>query len=182
MSTDQSTPTTTRRVVGSGFTVLQWNGKDVAFLERVRDSGQSPIQGTGPEAIYPLNKRQALEIATPRVLGMGTLTMELRESWTQPAWQELDSIFENANDLIDVYEAVDNLETPLTAKMVFRLPNTRALDGRGWRMRTYHNLIITSIDDSEDVTVGAMTVSRSITAAYTHKTHATMDSTGPIPR
>jgi hypothetical protein len=54
-------PPTKTRVVGSGYTVIEYAGKPIAFLESFADSGQTAY-GAGFEAIYTLSANRAVEI------------------------------------------------------------------------------------------------------------------------
>lgn len=161
---------TTRRIAGSGFTTFEFGGHPIAWLDSLADGGQQPLGGGGGmEAIYPLHARHAAEIAMTRVLGTGSLTLSLKEAWNESAWESIHpTLFVGLNDIAEVYEAQDNLATKLTATMVIRPPRASV-----YRVRTYHGCVVTSIDDRETLTVGALTVPRNITVAYTHKTHRT---------
>jgi hypothetical protein len=167
---------TTRRIVGSGFTTFEFQGHPIAWLETVADSGQRPMgggMGGGAESIYPLHAKHAAEIAFSRVLATGTLTMTLREAWNEYAWESIHpTLFTGATSITDVYERQDNLTSKLTATMVIRPPRASV-----YRVRTYHGCVITGIDDSEELSVGALTIPRTITVAYTHKTQRTEPAT-----
>ena len=57
-------PTSQTRVVGSGFSVLRWQGQRIAFLENVEDSGQRPHGSV--EAVQPLDEEYPIEFAVPK--------------------------------------------------------------------------------------------------------------------
>ena len=150
------------RVVGSGFTSFNYQGKPIAFLEDLRDSGQAP--GVGPESITPLGARHPIEIVTPRYLAMGTLTMTIRELWDEPVWWQLTGLGQT-NDIISVFEVLAQEPSEVTAQLIIKPPGSNV-----WRGKTYHGVVITGIDDSETVNIGALSVPRTLTAAYTHTT------------
>lgn len=156
-------PQTRVRVVGSGFTSLEYNGSPIAFLQSFNDSGQGPYGGAGYEAIVPLNARRPVEIATGRVLAEGRITATIYELWNQPVWYQLAGLAGN-DTIVDVWEALRASNTSVTCRMVIRPPNSPA------RGKLYHGCVITAIPDGETVNIGALSVSKSITITYTHTT------------
>lgn len=154
------------RVVGSGFTSFNYNGQPLMWLTNLVDSGQRP--GRAPEAITPLGWKHPIEIATPRYLDMGTLTMTITELWNQPVWQQLQGLAETTN-IIDVFEALAREPAEVTCTLIIKPPGSAV-----WRGKTYHGVIVTGIDDSENVSIDALSVGRTITAAYTHTTPLAM--------
>jgi hypothetical protein len=91
----------------------------------------------------------------------GTLTVTVRELWNEPAWYRLGA--PGANDIVAAYEQMAR-GAEMTAQMIIRSPAGQV------RGRTYHNCLITSLDDTETVTIGALTVAKNITLVYSHKT------------
>lgn len=172
---------TISRVVGSGFTTLAFNGKTIALLDSFRDSGQ-PV-AFGPETVYSIGNGFPDEIVTSRVVGPGTLDCTIREVWHEPIWKYLlglggvDKATAAAmNNIVDAYRAMDALPE-LTAQMIIQNPNK----GGGHRGKVYHNLTITALDDGETVTVGALSVARTVTFMYTKATHFTGAANTAIP-
>ncbi len=159
-------PQTKVRVVGSSFTTFRWRGKPIAFLEAVRDSGQQPI--AAPEPIHPLDSKFPVEFATPRAMTEGTLDFTVRELWNGPVWQQLAGL-ETANDIIDVWARLAADPTVVTCQTIIKPPT-----GNIWRTKTYHNVIVSTLDDSETISIGALSIPRSITCLYTHATRATI--------
>jgi hypothetical protein len=156
-------PQTKVRVVGSGFTTLNYAGKPIAFLDSFTDSGQSAVGGQGGfEAITPLGERHPVEIATSRVLNAGTLTATIKELWNQPVWYQLG--LAGKRTIVDVWEALAAQQSSVTCQMIIKPPSGTS------RTKTYHGCVITAIDDGETVTIGALSVNRNITIAYTHST------------
>lgn len=163
-------PQTQVRVVGSGYTTLHYGGDQnpIAFLDSFNDSGQSAIGGTngrGWEAITPLGSRHAIEIATSRVLGPGTITASIRELWNAPVWAGLKGLAE-ANNILQVWEALENDPSPVTCHMRIKTPGNRPN-----RKKVFHNCTITSIDDGEQVQIGTISVAKNIEIVYTHATY-----------
>lgn len=158
-------PETRVRVVGSGFTTLQYNGQNIAFLDSFQDSGQRAAQGAGTEAIIPLGARHPVEIVTSRVLGPGTITANITELWNQPVWYQLAGLA-GRRTLIDVWEALAESGATVTCRMVINPPNGPP------RGKIYHNAVVTEIPDDENVTIGALSISRRVSIGYTHSTAA----------
>lgn len=160
-------PQTKTRVVGSGFTTFNYNGRPIAYMDQVQDSGQKPLGAPSPvEAVFSLDKNRAIEIVTSRVLDVGTLRMQIRELWNQEVWQQLAGL-ENVEGVItDVFAALAEQSEAVTCQMLIKPPGSPT-----WRGRTYHNCVITDIEDGESVSLGMLTVPKSITVTYTHKTY-----------
>lgn len=164
-------PQTRVRVVGSGFTTFSYRGKPIAFLEGFRDSGQQPfgqggnLAGGAAEAIHPLGSRTPVEIASSRVLSAGTITATIKELWNEPVWYQLAGLAGRAN-LVDVWEAMAADPTSVTCQMLIRPP----APGSPTRGKVYHGCVITGIPNDETVAIGALSVNRDITIAYTHTT------------
>lgn len=151
------------RVGGSGFTTLVYAGKPIAWLEGFADSGQAP-QGQGFEAITPLDSRHPKEIVTGRVLGAGTITTSIRETWNAPVWWQLSGL-EGTETIVDVWERLADQSELVTMQMTIKPPG-----GRPRRGKVYHNCVVTSIDDGENITVAGLSIARNIVVAYTHVT------------
>jgi hypothetical protein len=157
-------PISQSRVVGSGFSVLRWQGQRIAFLETVKDDGQSPVAPV--EAVQPLDEPYPIEFAVPKAMRSGSFSMSIRELWAKPVWQQLSGL-ENASDLLGVWDVMSRLPGTITCQTIIKPPQ-----GGYWRLKTYHNVVITDIDDSETINIGSMTVSKSVTCAYTHSTRS----------
>lgn len=159
-------PVSQTRVVGSGFSVLRWQAQRIAFLEEVSDNGQRPIRP--PEAVQPLDEPYPIEFAVPRAMNFGTLSITIRELWARPVWQHLQGL-ENANNLLDVWQAMALMPGTITCQTIIKPPQ-----GGYWRVKTYHNVIISDIDDSETISIGSMTVPKRISCSYTHSSLSTV--------
>lgn len=154
-------PQTKSRVVGSGFTTFNWRGNPIAFLDRISDSGQRPVAAGEP--VMPIGATHAVEIATARAITPGTLTVAIRELWSAPVWWQLAGLT-GTDTIIDVYNVLAADPSEVTCQMIIKPP------GGTVRGKTYHNCVISDIDDSEDVTIATLTIQRAFTIMYTHIT------------
>lgn len=161
---------TQSRVTGSNFTTFRWNGNPIAYLAEFRDSGQAPV--AGPEPIHPLGSPHPVEVAVSNALGIGNLSFVVTELWNKPVWQHLSGLA-SAQNILDVWTLFRSMKDEVTCQMVIRNPNSNV-----WRTKTFHGVVITAIDDSEAVTIGGMTIDRSIAAMYTHATRGTIARSG----
>jgi hypothetical protein len=159
---------TQTRIVGSNFTTFTWANQPIAFLDEVQDSGQPPIVEF--QAVTPLGSSNPAEFALPRVKSYGTLNFTIRELWSQPAWWNLAGLA-GTNNIIDVYNNMANTPSPIGCSTIITLPSGQT---RGW---TYINVVLTTISDSEDITIGALTTPRNLTAVYGDKKYFTSGTT-----
>jgi hypothetical protein len=163
-------PNTKVRVVGSGFTTFNYNGKAIAFCEGVEDSGQRAFSDMGQpyQFIHPLGQSHPVEIATSRVLAGGTLMLTIRELWNAPVWQQLSGLAQS-NNIVDIFKALAADPRYVTCQTIIKPPGTENTPG-AWRGKTYQNCVIVDINDGDTITVGALAVTKGITVAYTHST------------
>lgn len=159
-------PASQTRVVGSGFSVLRWQGQKIAYLDQVNDQGQRPVGGI--QAIQPLDEEYPIEFAVPKALQAGSFTMTIRELWSKPVWQHLAGM-ESAQNLLDVYKALNAMPGTITCQTIIKPPV-----GNYWRIKTYHNVVIDTIEDGETIQIGAMTIARTVGCLYTQATWATV--------
>jgi hypothetical protein len=161
-------PNTQVRVVGSGFTTFDYNGQPIAFLEQIEDSGQRAFSdlGAGYQFIHPLGYRHPVEIATSRVLSGGTLMLTIRELWNAPVWQQLKGLSSSQN-IVDIFEVLAENPQYVTCRTTIIPPPGTGLPVRG---KIYQNCTVVDINDGDTITVGALSVTKGITVAYTHTT------------
>ena len=157
-------PSSQSRVVGSGFSVLRWQGQRILYLDSVTDSGQSPVAPV--QGIQPLDEEYPIEFAVPRAMGAGSLSLSIRETWNKPVWQHLKG-FETANNLLDVWKAMAAMKGTITCQTIIKPPQ-----GSYWRLKTYHNVVISNIEDQDSIAIASMTVTREIACFYTHATRS----------
>lgn len=157
-------PQTQVRVVGSGYTTFKYKGQTIAFCEQVEDSGQRAFSDLGQpyQFIHPLGAQHPVEIATSRVLQGGTLTLTLRELWNFKIWEQLAGL-KGANNILSIYERLAADPEYVTCSTHIKPPG----GGREYG-RTYNNCQIVDINDGDTITVGALSVAKGITIAYTH--------------
>lgn len=157
-------PNTQVRVVGSGFSTFSYQGKPIAFLEGVEDSGQRAFSdaGQGYQFIHPLGYRHPIEIATSRVLAGGTLNLTIRELWNSFVWEQLSGLA-GAHNIVDVFALLAANPAYVTCQTVIQPPG-----GALPRGKNYHNCVVVDISDNDTITVGALAVTKGIVVAYTH--------------
>lgn len=160
MTTSQS------RVFGSGFTVMRWQATPIAFLQGFNDTGQRPVAEIEP--VQGIDDKYPIEFAVPRAMRGGAFSATIKELWSMPVWQHLKG-FEAAKNLLDVWEAMAVMPGTITAQLIIKPPR-----GNYWRVKTYHNIAVAAIDDSERITIGSMTLDRDINCVYTHATYDTV--------
>jgi len=152
------------RVVGSGFSTFIYNNQSLAWLESISDMGQT-VQGGGGgfESIFPLGLNHAAEVVTGRVLNPGTIQIVVRELWNAHAWEQLQGLA-GTNNLAQVFAAMAAQGT-ITCQFIIKPPGQST-----WRGEVYNNCTVVSIDDTESVQVGSLSVARQIGLLYTTKT------------
>lgn len=157
-------PNTKVRVVGSGYSTFSYQGKPIAFLEQVEDSGQRAFSDAGApyQFIQPIGARHPVEIATSRVLQGGTLQLTIRELWNAPVWHQLQGLAGTQN-IVDVFEALARNPAYVTCQTVIKPPG-----GGRRRGKHYHNCVVVDISDNDTITVGGLAVTKGIVVAYTH--------------
>jgi hypothetical protein len=141
---------TTVRVVGSGYTVLSYNNQPIAYCEGWEDSGHT----------YPV------EVATSRVLSGGTLMITVRELWNQPVWWALAGLA-GTWSIVDIFNALAANPNYVSAALIIKPPGTKNQPNR-WRGKIYQNVTVVGINDGDTITVGALAVTKGITAVYTN--------------
>lgn len=161
------------RVVGSSYTSFNYQGQPIAFCEQIEDSGQRAFSNQGPpyEFIHPLGSSHPVEIATSRVLQGATLTLQIRELWNAQVWQQLRGLA-TAQNIVDIYELLAQQPNYVTCTSVIKPPGSANNPG-AWRGKIYHNCTVVDINDGDTITVGALSVLKGITVAYTHSSRLT---------
>lgn len=170
---------TQTRIVGSGFTSFNWATQVIAFLDDFTDSGQPPI--VQYQAVTPLGAQYPVEFALPQVRSEGTLQFTIRELWNQPVWWALGQLtqntsnegsgsgtFQGTQNIVDVYKVMASLPAQITCTTIINIPGANGSSQyRGW---TYNNVVLTQIDDREQVQIGSLTMPRTLQAVYAYKT------------
>lgn len=158
-------PVSKVRVVGSGYSTFTYNGKVIAYLEQVEDSGQAAFSDAGApyQFIQPIGSEYPIEIATSRVLQGGRLNLTIRELWNGYVWQQLQGLA-GSNNIVDIFKLLAAQASYVTCQTVIRPPNG-AGKARG---KNYYNCTIVDISDNDTITVGGLAVTKGIVVAYTH--------------
>jgi len=149
------------RNVGSNYTTFQYAGKSIAFLETVQDSGQPPV--TRPEFIQPLGAPVPVDIVAPRALSGGTLTLSIKELWNEEVWEQLQGLT-GAHTITEIFERLARTPNYVTCTKIINPPSGRRYG------KVYHRCVITGITDGETVSLGTLSVNKTITVSYTHTT------------
>lgn len=151
------------RVVGSGYTLFSYSGKDLMFCETVQDQPPAPV--APPEPVQPLDARHPIEIAFPRAAGAGTLVLSIKEQWDSDVWRQLSG-FQGGiiNDIVDLYERSVEQGKIVCVKVIEPPP------GHPKRMVIYHGCVVVDADFGEAVAINSMTVNKTVTLMYTHTT------------
>lgn len=158
------------RVGGSGFSVLYYDAHPIAWLQEFNDQGQSVAggpSGRNYQSIYELGLTHPKEIVTGYVLGEGTITARIAETWNRQVWEHLAGL-EGTNNILDVYERLRQRADRVTCQHVIRPPNNAPPRGK-----VYHGCVVTGIPDGENITIGTLSLTKDVTIMYTHTTPLT---------
>lgn len=158
-------PQTKVRVVGSGFSSFTYQGKVIAFLEGVEDSGQRAFSDAGPpyQFIHPLGYAHPTEIATSRVLQGGTLNLTIRELWNTAIWEQLAGLA-GTNNIVEIFAKLAENPSYVSCQLVISPPGA----GAKRRGKNYNNCVVVDISDNDTISVGALAVTKGLVVAYTH--------------
>ena len=153
------------RVVGSNYTTFQYGGKAIGFLEVIADGGQAALSdnGRGYEFIHPLGYRVPTDIVTSRVLDGGLLTLTIRELWHQEVWEQLAGL-SGTHDIVQVFERLAATPNYVSCAKIITPP-----DGKRYG-KVYHRCVVVNIPTEETITIGALSIPKTVTIAYTHTT------------
>jgi hypothetical protein len=113
--------------------------------------------------VQPIDESVPLEIVTALAVGVGTLRCQFYELWNEPVWATLPGL-QGTTNLLDVLKAQVNLGT-ITMQKIIQAPSGLM---RGY---VYHNVVITDIDQGESITIGTMTLPKTLTFQYCYTTY-----------
>jgi hypothetical protein len=159
------------RVGGSGFTIFHWRGKPLAFARQVAHTSPEPV-GPGPVAIQPMDARRPVQVITPAATGMGTITLEMYDLYGAQVWERLAGLA-GTTDLVDIFMRVSALADPIHMTKVIQPPTLQGIDfgaSGSFYTETYHNCVITNVQNGEQIEIGTMEILKQITVAYTNMT------------
>lgn len=146
--------------VGGGYTVFLYQGKPLAYVDVVRETGPRPV--AAPQAVQPLDQPYPVEVALPAALEAGTIEVTFREQWNTEVWEQLPG-FAGTNDLLGVFKA-QLAAGPVTLTKIIGSQNTpiRRID--------YLNCYVVNVMIDETVNIGTMTFPKSVQIMYTQRT------------
>lgn len=148
------------RVGGSGYTTLLFQGRRLSYLQVIQDTPPTPVATA--QAVQPIDEPVPIEIVTAAAVGVGTIRMTFYERWHSPAWAMLPGL-EGTNNLLEVLMRQISLGN-ITMQKIMRSPTGIM------RARVYHGVVITDIDEGENINIGTMTLPKTLTAQYTYTT------------
>lgn len=145
-----------------GYTVFHWQNHPIGWTNQVQVTAVTPV-GDGAVAVQPMNALRPLEIVTPRAHSYGTIILTRLELWNKSIWQDLAGLA-NSNDIIDIFEYVAGLATPITVTKYVRVPGNAGND----RYEQFFNVVVALVDDGEIDALNTMTLEKTMTLWYTH--------------
>lgn len=148
------------RIGGSGFTTMLFQNQRLAYLQVMQDTPPTPVATA--QAVQPIDESVPLEIVTAMAVGVGTLRCTFYELWNEPVWSTLPGL-SGTHNLLDVLKRQVTLGT-ITMQKVIKSPSGIM------RARIYHNVVITDIDEGENVNIGTMTLPKTLTFQYCYST------------
>lgn len=148
------------RIGGSGFTTMTYRGTRLAYLQTLQDTPPQPVAGA--QVVQAIDEAVPQEIVTALAVGAGTLRLTFYELWNEPVWSKLPGL-EQTNTLLEVLQRQVQLGEVRCTKLI------RSPSGI-YRVRNYHNCVLTDIDEGEQVNIGTMTLPKTLTMQYTKTT------------
>lgn len=148
------------RIGGSGLTTMLFQNLRLAYLQVMQDTPPTPVAQA--QGIQPIDESVPLEIVTALAVGVGTLRCTFYELWNEPVWSTLPGLEGTAN-LLDVLKRQVTLGT-ITMQKVIKSPSGFM------RARVYHNVVITDIDEGENINIGTMSLPKTLTFQYCYST------------
>lgn len=154
---------TKARIVGSGYTLFTYEGAPLAFAETIADSGEELVNAA-PELVHPINMPYPFEVCSCEATRGGTLTITIRELWNYEVWENLFPDKVPAGK-ITIRDIVNHEE--ITLSKIIQMP-----DGTGnktiVRGKVFHGCRVTAVQTGENITVGQITIPKTVTLTYTH--------------
>lgn len=148
------------RVGGSGFTTMLYQNQRLAYLQVMQDTPPTPVATA--QAVQPIDEHVPLEIVTAMAVGVGTLRCTFYELWNEPVWAALPGL-EGTFNLLDVLRRQVNLGA-ITMQKIIKSPSGLM------RARIFHNVVVTDIDEGENINIGTMTLPKTLTFQYCYTT------------
>jgi hypothetical protein len=139
---------------------MLFQNQRLAYLQVIQDT--PPVAVAQAQAVQPIDESVPLEIVTAMAVGVGTLRCTFYELWNFPVWAALPGL-QGTFNLLDVLKRQVSLGT-ITMQKIIKSPSGIM------RARIYHNVVITDLDEGENVTIGSMTVPRTLGFQYCYTT------------
>jgi hypothetical protein len=139
---------------------MLFQNKRLAYLQVMQDTPPTPVATA--QAIQPIDESVPLEIVTAMAVGVGTLRCTFYELWNEPVWATLPGLEGTAN-LLEVLRRQVTLGT-ITMQKIIKSPSGIM------RARVYHNVVVTDIDEGENVNIGTMSLPKTLTFQYCYST------------
>jgi hypothetical protein len=162
------------------FTAFTWNDgtgdKVIAVADEVRVASVTPVAGA--EVVQPMNALRPIEIVTPGAHTNGVITLVLKELYNQAVWQRLASLT-NANDVVDIMRTIAAMNSGITIKKYVTPPAGVA---GGQYLESFHECVVTRVQDDEDISITSMTVNKEIELWYTYSIKGWINSTRDASR
>lgn len=150
------------RNFGSSYTTFRYSGANIAYLQSVRDSGQSFV--VQAQAVQPLGNIYPAEIVAPRALGAGTIALSITELWHHEIWEQLAGLA-GTTDLVQIVNRLAGQNQAVSCTKIITPPSGPKYG------KTYHGCVITDIQDGENFDITTLTMPKQISVMYTHKTN-----------
>lgn len=153
------------RNLGSNYTMFQWAGRSIAYLEVINDSGQRALSagGAGYEFIHPLGYITPTDIVSSRVLDGGTIDLGIRQLWHYEVWEHLQGLT-GARTITDIFARLARTPQYVTCTKIVTPPSGKRYG------KVYHRCMVVDIQDGETINIGALSVQKGVRVAYTHTT------------
>ena len=132
----------------------------LAYLQTMRDTPPTPVAAA--QAVQPIDESVPLEIVTSMAVGVGTLQCSFYELWNFPVWASLPGL-SGTFGLLDVLKRQVSMGA-ITMQKVIKSPSGIM------RAKVYHNVVVTDVDEGENVTIASMTIPRTLTFQYCYAT------------
>lgn len=180
------------RVIGGGNTLItvgqgSSNANRIMLLASAKDAPGQVLKS--PVEIQPVGSEYPVEIVTAYGQKAGTLTLQVWSVWGKDGWEVLldaagigDSSASNKYpDLLSVLEAQRKAKNGIGIYKVEKIPaGVSGTQEDSYRVRTYHDAVITNIDASESITNEDMDAKVTITIMYTRSTITSNASVGNL--
>jgi hypothetical protein len=112
--------------------------------------------------VQPIDESVPLEIVTAMAVGVGTIRCTFYELWNAPVWATLPGL-QGTWNLLDVLKRQISLGT-VTMSKIIKSPSGIM------RAKVFHNVVVTDIDEGENVNIGTMTLPKTLTFQYCYST------------